>query len=61
VRKIEISGMRYISKAVTNHLTPWSKVLLNKLTVTFLVEKFPVFYDTITVRHIAYDVFISSK
>jgi hypothetical protein len=29
-----------------NQLTPWSKVLFEKLTVTQLVKKFPAFYGT---------------
>jgi len=30
----------------TDKLTPWSRVLLGKLTVTQLVNKFPAFYGT---------------
>ena len=30
----------------TKQLTPWSKFLLKKLTVSHLVKKFPAFYKT---------------
>jgi len=33
---------------LTNQLTPWSKVLLERLLVTQLVKKFPAFYGTRT-------------
>jgi hypothetical protein len=32
--------------AINNHLTPWSRGLLEKLTVSQLVKKFPAFYGT---------------
>jgi hypothetical protein len=34
----------YILRWVTGRITPWSKVLLEKLTITQLVKKFPAFY-----------------
>jgi hypothetical protein len=37
------SAVHYV---VTNQLTPLSKVLLEKLTVTQLANKFPAFYET---------------
>jgi len=33
---------------LTYLLTPWSRVLLEKLTVFQLVKKFPAFYGTLT-------------
>jgi hypothetical protein len=35
-----------IKEVGTDWLTPWSRVLLQKLTVTQLVKKFPTFYGT---------------
>jgi len=29
---------------LTNYLTPWNRILLEKLLVTQLVKKFPAFY-----------------
>ena len=31
---------------LTHSLTPWSRVLLEKLTISQLVKKFPAFYGT---------------
>ena len=38
--------LQYVGSAVTNLHTPWSRVLLDKLTSTQLVKKFPAFYGT---------------
>jgi hypothetical protein len=35
-----------LSNTYHKKLTPWSRVLLEKLTVTQLVKKFPAFYGT---------------
>jgi hypothetical protein len=48
----------------TNFLTPWSRVLLEKLTGLQLVNKFPAFYGTrrcITAFTIARHLFLSSS
>ena len=36
----------YIGNSLTYSLTPWSRVLLQKLTGLQLVKKFPAFYGT---------------
>jgi hypothetical protein len=40
-----VTNFKYFRRA-TNKLTPWSKVLLEKLTATQLVKKFPTSYGT---------------
>jgi len=35
-----------VTEVLTTYLTPWSKVLLEKLTVTQLVKKFSAFCGT---------------
>jgi NAD(P)-dependent dehydrogenase (short-subunit alcohol dehydrogenase family) len=37
---------KYISNCPSNQLLPWSRVLLEKLIVTHLVNKTPTFYGT---------------
>jgi len=47
---------------LTYLLTPWSRVLFEKLTITHLVQKFPAFYGTqrlITAFTIACHLFLS--
>ena len=46
------SVTQIMSECVTNQITPWSKNLSEKLTVSQLLKKFPVFYRT--QRFIAY-------
>jgi len=38
------NGYNQINKQPANSLTPWSRVLFEKLTVTQLVKKVPTFY-----------------
>jgi len=40
------SEIMYTLYFLSRQLTPWSRVLLEKLTVTQLVKKFPAFYGT---------------
>jgi hypothetical protein len=40
------SGLHIKYSPVLNELTPWSRVLLEKLTGLQLVKKFPTFYGT---------------
>jgi hypothetical protein len=44
--KSVLSGMEIYTYLLTYLLTPWSKVLLEKLTGSQLVKKFPTFYGT---------------
>jgi hypothetical protein len=55
-RPLKIIEMDYLLGATSSHypyslgflivLTPWSRVLHEKLVVTQLVKKFPIFYGT---------------
>jgi hypothetical protein len=43
---LRLSSVSLTVYSITNKLTPWSRVLREKLTVTHLVKKFPSFYGT---------------
>jgi hypothetical protein len=45
-KRIDITRMGRGSKAPTNELTTWSRVLLEKLTVAKVVKKYPAFYGS---------------
>jgi hypothetical protein len=45
VQKYNSFNTDYYFTQLTNKLTPWSTVLLEKLTFTQLVKKFPAFYE----------------
>jgi len=42
----EVKTLQAFVKVPTDQLTQWSIVLLEKLTITQLVKKFPTFYGT---------------
>jgi hypothetical protein len=42
----EYKTWREKAKILTNQLTPWSRILLGKLTVTQLVNEFPTFMES---------------
>jgi hypothetical protein len=46
IKKDRDGYKRYFDDSVTHSLTPWSRVLLEKLTGLQLVKKFPTFYGT---------------
>jgi len=46
VRKLYISKTNAVNVKLEILLNPWSRTLLEKLTVSQLVEKFPAFYGT---------------
>jgi hypothetical protein len=45
-RSIALRDKKKLDRSVYGGLTPWSRGLLEKLTVSQLVKKFPAFYGT---------------
>jgi hypothetical protein len=46
IPRVTVKRCGYLLLAVLTKLTPWSRGLLEKLTVSHLVKKFPAFYGT---------------
>ena len=43
---VEVKSREVLGKMSVGVLTPWSRVLIEKLTGSQLVKKFPAFYGT---------------